>query len=111
MQPMTAPVAEAIAAEAECVPGRYLLTDGVALPLAGRVTRLGRGVSADVRLDDATVSRRHARIHQDGERAAIVEEHSLHGVWVNGRRVARAVLRDGDVIRLGQVLLRYVEVV
>ncbi len=96
-------------------PGRYLAVpsgrDLVALPLhPGAVTRIGRGLSVEVRLDDASVSRRHARIVERGGRAWILDDRSLNGTWVNGRRVDAAILSDGDEIRLGRVALRYVEV-
>ncbi|HEX2086338.1 MAG TPA: FHA domain-containing protein [Solirubrobacteraceae bacterium] len=78
----------------------------VALP--GEVTHLGRGLSADVRLDDATVSRKHAVVVRRGDDAVILDDRSMNGVWVNGERVTEAVLRDGDEIRLGRVPLKFV---
>jgi len=96
-------------------PGRYLAvrsgSELVALPLhPGAVTRIGRGLSVDVHLDDASVSRRHARIVERSGRAWLLDDRSLNGTWVNGRRVDAAILSDGDEILLGRVVLRYVEV-
>ena len=79
-----------------------------AFPLAGEVTHIGRGLSADVRLDDATVSRKHAVIVRRGDDVVILDDRSMNGVWVNGERVTEAMLADGDDIRLGRVPLRFV---
>ena len=73
------------------------------VPLPGEVTHLGRGLSADVRLDDATVSRKHAVIVRRGDDPVILDDRSMNGVWVNGERVTEATLTDGDEIRLGRV--------
>jgi len=97
------------------VPGRYLAIQSganlVALPLhSGAVTRIGRGLSADVHIDDASVSRRHARIVERSGRAWLLDDRSMNGTWVNGKRVDAAILTNGDEIVLGRVTLRFVEV-
>ena len=93
------------------VAGRYLAAGATIVPLTSEVTRLGRSLSADVEIDDATVSRRHALIvRQEGE-TLLLDDGSRNGTWHNGVRVSRAVLHDGDTIALGSAELRYVEVV
>ncbi len=97
------------------LPGRYLAIQSgpelVALSLnPGAVTRIGRGLSADVHLDDSSVSRRHARIVERGGRAWLLDDRSMNGTWVNGKRVDAAILSHGDEIVLGRVALRFVEV-
>jgi pSer/pThr/pTyr-binding forkhead associated (FHA) protein len=95
-------------------PGRYLaIEDGGVTRLVAlhqTVTHLGRGFSADLRLEDQSVSRRHAVIADGGEGARILDDRSANGTFVNGRRVTEAVLRDRDVIRLGRVALVYRDV-
>jgi pSer/pThr/pTyr-binding forkhead associated (FHA) protein len=99
-------------------PGRYLaIEDGEVtrlLALHQAVTHVGRGFSADLRLEDQSVSRRHAvivddgegaRILDDGEGARILDDRSANGTFVNDRRVSDAQLHDRDVIRLGRVAL------
>jgi hypothetical protein len=95
-------------------PGRYLeLDDGasgerVLLPLADGTTHLGRGFAADVRLEDQSVSRRHAILHlRAGGAARLLDDRSANGTFVNGRRVTEAELADGDVLVLGRVVLTY----
>jgi pSer/pThr/pTyr-binding forkhead associated (FHA) protein len=94
-------------------PGTYLAVedgdDVVLLSLTADVTRIGRSPSADVVLDDASVSRRHALLARRGERMVILDDRSRNGVHVNGQRVSEATLADGDTIAIGQVLLRFVE--
>jgi pSer/pThr/pTyr-binding forkhead associated (FHA) protein len=96
------------------VPGRHLaLEDGdqvLLVALDRPVLHIGRSPSADIVIDDASVSRRHAVIaRQDGE-TVLLDDRSRHGVVVNGERVGRAVLRDGDLLHFGGVAARYVEV-
>ena len=94
-------------------PGRYLAIEGgdepTLVPLTGNVTHIGRSPAADIVLDDASVSRRHALITRRGEQSVILDDRSLNGVIVNGARVSEAVLQDGDLIVLGRVLMRFIE--
>jgi pSer/pThr/pTyr-binding forkhead associated (FHA) protein len=95
-------------------PGRYLAVEEGEVtrlvPLHGQVTHLGRGFSADVRLDDQSVSRRHAVIvaHPHGTR--ILDDRSANGTFVNGQRVTEATLHDRDMIHLGAVALVFVDI-
>lgn len=69
-------------------------------PVPGAGLTLGRG-DCDVRLDDGTLSRFHARVSlRDG--AYVLEDlGSLNGCYINDRRIKQAVLGDGDRVRLG----------
>ena len=94
-------------------PGRYLaIPDGdeiVVLPL-GRLTRIGRRATSDIVLDDSTVSRRHAIVLERDHGPVIADDRSLNGVYVNGLRVREAPLRHGDEVRIGDRIMRYLEV-
>jgi pSer/pThr/pTyr-binding forkhead associated (FHA) protein len=57
----------------------------------------------DICINDPSVSRQHAHIKRREEGYAIYDLKSLNGVLLNGRKVTKAVLRDGDEIRLGDV--------
>ena len=81
------------------------------VPLRDEVTHLGRGLSADLRLDDATVSRKHAVVVRRDDDVVILDDRSMNGTFVNGERIAEAVLADGDEIALGRVVLRFVAAV
>jgi predicted component of type VI protein secretion system len=88
-------------------PGRYLMCGDEAFALVKDVTHVGRGMIADVRLDDHTVSARHAIVVMRGDRLRILDVRSTNGTIVNGRRVEQAELHDGDVVVLGRVVLTY----
>jgi pSer/pThr/pTyr-binding forkhead associated (FHA) protein len=94
-------------------PGRYLQVQGpersLLIPLGGEPIHIGRGLSADLHLDESSVSRRHAIVVPRASGARILDDRSSNGTFVNGRRVQQADLEDGDVIVLGRVLLRYLE--
>jgi hypothetical protein len=65
-------------------------------------TRIGRSLAADVRFDDATVSRRHALVVCQAEGVRVLDDRSLNGVYVNGQRVEWSPLADGDRIAVGR---------
>ena len=95
-------------------PGRYIEIEGPAetltIPLGTGVMHIGRGLSADLRLDEASVSRRHAILVPRRLGTRVLDDRSSNGTFVNGRRVTQADLRNGDVLLLGRVVLRYLEV-
>src|SRR4051812_10671981 len=78
------------------------------VPLQEGWTRVGRSLSAHVRFDDPTVSRRHALLYRDDTGARILDDRSLNGVFCNGERVDHAELNDGDEIALGRYRLYFV---
>ena len=78
------------------------------VPLQDGWTRIGRSLSAHVRFDDPTVSRRHALIYRDEGGARVLDDRSLNGVFKNGERVELAELEDGDEIEVGRFRLFYV---
>ncbi|HZO50028.1 MAG TPA: DUF3662 and FHA domain-containing protein [Gaiellaceae bacterium] len=98
------------APEPEPEPVRETVTlayDGRELPvLADRIV-IGRSRECDVRLDDANVSRRHAELRHEGDEYWIVDLGSTNGTELNGKRVQRARLSDGDRIMLGSTELRF----
>lgn len=73
-------------------------------------TRLGRSLSAQVRFDDPTVSRRHALIHRQDGTARILDDRSLNGVFLNGERVDWHELEDGDEVAIGRFRLYFMSV-
>lgn len=80
-------------------------------PLQDGWTRIGRSLSAHVRFDDPTVSRRHALLYRDDAGARILDDRSLNGVFRNGTRVELAELEDGDEISVGRFNLYFVSLV
>jgi pSer/pThr/pTyr-binding forkhead associated (FHA) protein len=94
-------------------PGRYLEVQGptetLLIPLDTGVLHIGRGLAADLRLDEKSVSRRHAMLVHRPSGARLLDDRSSNGTFVNGHRVTQADLHDGDVLVLGRVVLRYLE--
>jgi hypothetical protein len=65
-------------------------------------TRIGRSPNADLRLDDPSVSRRHALIvAEPGKPLRVLDDRSLNGVFLNGETVEFAPLADGDELAIG----------
>jgi chromosome segregation ATPase len=74
----------------------------------GRRTRIGRAAGCELHIDSSSVSRHHALILA-GTREAIIEDlNSTNGVVVNGRKVTRQVLNDGDILTIGEIQFRFV---
>jgi hypothetical protein len=80
---------------------------GRPIPVSTPVFVLGRGAEADLRLPDTGVSRRHAELHLQDGTVTLVDLSSTNGTTVNGRRVDRARLTDGDRIGVGATVLVY----
>jgi hypothetical protein len=73
-------------------------------------TRIGRSAAADLRLDDPSVSRRHALVVCERPRALrVLDDRSLNGVRVNDERVEWARLVDGDALGIGRYRLFVLE--
>jgi pSer/pThr/pTyr-binding forkhead associated (FHA) protein len=100
-------------AAADPLPGRYLRVDAGdvhrLIPLDQDVLHLGRSPHADVCIDDQSVSRRHAILVQRRDGVRILDDRSVNGTFVNGRRVTLQTLTPGDVLVLGQVVLTYLD--
>jgi adenylate cyclase len=63
---------------------------------------IGRSTTADVRLTDREVSRKHSQIDRDGERFVLSDLGSSNGTFLNGKRIlAPAALEDGDEVMVG----------
>ena len=91
--------------------GEHLLIfDGTASQvvwLSRAVTHVARGLTADVRLDDHTVSRRHALLVRTGGGTRLIDDRSANGTFVNGESIADVVLADGDVITVGRTSMTF----
>lgn len=91
-------------------PARVLIrTDGNTdfVHVLGRRTRIGRGSDNELVLDTKHVSRYHAVLLAGPVHTSIEDLNSTNGVFVNGKRVARQVLKDGDRVTIGRSHFRY----
>ncbi len=77
-----------------------------AFPIERGWTRIGRSPTADLRIDDPSVSRRHALIvAEPGKALRVLDDRSLNGIFVNGETVEWGPLRDGDQLMIGRFSL------
>ena len=83
----------------------------VVIAVSREWTRIGRSLAADIRFDDATVSRRHALIASEEGGVRVLDDRSLNGIQVNGRRVEWSPLADGDEISIGRHTLYFLDTV
>jgi len=91
-------------------PGRYLAyRDGGEIrtfSVDNGWTRIGRSATADIRLDDPSVSRRHALIvSEQPDSLRVLDDRSLNGVFLNGKLVDWGRLADGDELAIGRYRL------
>lgn len=72
--------------------------------------KLGRDESSQILLNDASVSRLHASIRRDESGSVTIEDlNSRNGLYVNEVKVGSSRLNHGDILRIGDVLLKYFE--
>jgi DNA-binding winged helix-turn-helix (wHTH) protein len=84
-----------------------ILWNGRLLPLAPGENIAGRGVECSLLIDASSVSRRHARFMISGAAASVEDLGSTNGTFVNDAKITAATaLRDGDVIALGQAVMK-----
>jgi hypothetical protein len=77
-------------------------------PLLEAEHTLGRSPSNDITLTDPSVSTNHARVLKTAEGFVIEDLKSRNGSFVNGEKVTdKRLLVDGDLIRLGKVILTF----
>jgi hypothetical protein len=85
---------------------RYPAGEPHEVELQGTFAVLGRDPSCDLVLNDVKCSRRHAVIEAGPEGLAIRDTDSANGIFVNGQKIERAKLHEGDLVRLGEIVLR-----
>ena len=78
-----------------------------ALYAVERTSRIGRSEEGEIVLVDPGVSRAHAVVEVEGATVVVRDLGSTNGTFVNGRRIDREALHDGDELRLGNTRLRF----
>jgi pSer/pThr/pTyr-binding forkhead associated (FHA) protein len=82
---------------------------GELFPMDHDPVTIGRSETADVLLDDVTVSRLHAMVRRRPDGLYIEDADSLNGTYVNRRRIESHRLADGDELQVGKFKLTYLE--
>lgn len=75
--------------------------------LSDKETLIGRGTDCDIHLNDPSVSRHHAKVARIYTGYFVEDLQSTNGVMLNGRRVRKHMLKDGDIVQIGAHELRY----
>jgi chromosome segregation ATPase len=81
--------------------------DSEVVHVLGRRTTIGRTPDNDLQIDNKLISRHHAVIVWDRHDAVIEDLGSTNGVTVNGKRMLRQSLLDGDTVLIGKTRFRY----
>jgi|SRR5690625_4422023 len=82
-------------------------TAGARFLLDAKRTTVGRHPSADIFLDDVTVSRKHAEFLASPQGFLVRDVGSLNGTYVNRERIDEALLVAGDEVQIGKFRLTY----
>ncbi len=88
--------------------GYLSLADGRCLPIRDGFV-IGRTAECDLSIDDGKASRRHARIAVEAGVVEIEDLGSSNGTLLNGKPVARRLLREGDEVQIGKTVITYRE--
>lgn len=82
-------------------------TMGARHALTENVVVIGRGEECTIQIHDHSVSRKHARIEHGPDGYYVHDLQSTNGTFVNDRPVTDSLLRDGDYLRLGNCIFRF----
>jgi septal ring factor EnvC (AmiA/AmiB activator) len=76
--------------------------------LLGRRTTVGRTPDNDIHLNEEFISRHHAVLLLSGASTVLEDLNSTNGSYVNGERINRRTLKEGDLVTLGKTEFRFV---
>jgi pSer/pThr/pTyr-binding forkhead associated (FHA) protein len=68
---------------------------------------IGRGDRCEIQIEQDSVSRKHARIEQRGERFLIRDLGSMNGTFIDDRPVRESVLAEGALVKVGETIFRF----
>jgi pSer/pThr/pTyr-binding forkhead associated (FHA) protein len=80
--------------------------EGLEWPLERASTVIGRGGTADLILNEATISRAHALFSFKGDQLIVQDLGSTNGTLVNGVSEQQSAVRHHDEIKMGRLVLR-----
>jgi diguanylate cyclase (GGDEF)-like protein len=83
------------------------LSLGIRYALGDAPVLLGRDIKCDICIDDPSVSRHHARFQPDGDGFCVFDLQSTNGTSVNKVPITQCKLKDGDDLRVGNCIYRF----
>ncbi len=90
-----------------CIVVIYGAELGKRVPLGTRSFEIGRSSKSDLFIDQESTSRHHARITFDGEHYRVLDLKSTNGTYVNEVAIGDHRLTDGDLLRVGRSILKF----
>ena len=75
--------------------------------LSGATVTIGRQPDNIVRIDNPAVSGHHAKVHGEEDHYVIEDCESFNGTYVNGQRIGKTVLNDGDIVTIGKHVIEF----
>lgn len=75
--------------------------------VAEKALQVGRDNDCDIRIDDHSISRHHARIEPGADGHYVIDQNSTNGTFVNDQPASMSKLKDGDYLRVGNRIFRY----
>lgn len=88
--------------------GVFLIVNRQIIPLAKKVTTLGRQLENDIVFHEDHLSRFHAEIVYENGEYVLYDKNSTSGTFVNSRRIDQCVLNSGDLISLASIYIMFV---
>jgi len=77
------------------------------LLLSGGTVTIGRQPDNVLRIDNPAVSGHHAKVYAEGDHYVIEDSESFNGTYVNGQRISKVVLKDGDNATIGKHTIEF----
>jgi two-component system cell cycle response regulator len=90
-----------------CLVVIYGLELGRKYNLEQQSTLIGRSSTTDVQLDQESVSRHHAKIINASTAIILRDLESTNGTYVNDQPIKEYVLRDGDLVKIGRTIFKF----
>ena len=75
--------------------------------LSGGTVTIGRQPDNVFRIDNPAVSGHHAKVYSEGDHYVIEDSESFNGTYVNGQRIRKVVLKDGDNVTIGKHTIEF----
>ncbi|MGO9085205.1 MAG: FHA domain-containing protein [Candidatus Sulfotelmatobacter sp.] len=75
--------------------------------LSGGTVTIGRQPDNVLRIDNPAVSGHHAKVYSEGDHYVIEDSESFNGTYVNGQRISKVILKDGDNVTIGKHTIEF----
>jgi Protein of unknown function (DUF3662)/FHA domain len=84
----------------------FTTISGEVFRVSNSISTIGRGVEADIKIDDASISRLHCEVIL-GSEVLIRDLGSTNGTLVDGQRITEATLQENSIVKIGNITMTY----